>query len=64
METIGIIIGVIVALILLAVLITWIGLVITARNVQKRADKYLSQKGEEAVLHIGKKLSEKYLDKK
>lgn len=64
METIGIVIGTIVALILLAVLITWIGLVITARNVKKRAEKYLANKGEEAVLHVGKKLSEKYLTKK
>lgn len=64
METVGIIIGTIIALILLAVLITWIGLVITARNVKKRAEKYLTDKGEEAVLHVGKKLSEKYLNKK
>lgn len=64
MEAIGIIIGTIIALILLAVLITWIGLVITARKVKKRADKYLAEKGEQTVLHIGKKLSEKYLDKK
>jgi hypothetical protein len=64
MEIIGIIIGTILALILLAVLITWIGLVITARNVKKRAEKYIAEKGEDAILHVGKKLSEKYLNKK
>ena len=64
MEVIGIIIGTILALLLLAVLITWIGLVITARNVKNRAEKYLAEKGEQAVFHVGKELSKKYLNKK
>lgn len=64
METVGIIIGVLVIIILLVVLVSYLIVLHTANKVKKRAGKYLAEKGEQAVLHVGKKLSEKYLDKK
>ena len=57
METIGIIMGVLIITILLAILVTYFVLIWKARIIKKKAQKYMEQKGINTVI----KLSEKYL---
>jgi len=60
METIGIIIGVIVAVILVAGLITYAVVAYSIWKVKKRAEKFISEKGVETAV----KITQKLLDKK
>lgn len=60
METIGIIIGVLVILILIALLTTYLMFVFSARKIKNKAEKFLAEKGIETAVKFG----EKYLKKK
>lgn len=60
METIGIIIGIIFALILFAVLATYLTVLYTTYKIKKRAEKFIEDKGVETFT----KITKKYLDKK